>query len=367
MKCPVCKTELKSNDKSCYVCGFSKLNVEFVTISDATNWVEKVVFPFRKQWEMNQQSADDLYDTISSKQLFDISHEMETIELFDFDIDIEGIVITEYRGNASHVTIPNRIDGIKVYKLGNDLFRNCKELTSIDLPNELKIIGDRAFLESGLLKIDFPNKLEKIGKLAFSNTKINDVVLPASLKHIGWRAFSYDYFSHGLSTVRLNEGLDVIESEAFMNTNITEIIFPKSLKVIPKMVCWNCEKLKTVIVLGAEIIEDEAFSKCKHLEKVSLCDGLTTIKAKVFSGCSEMRKIIIPVTVNSVESNAILLSNYNSNFERHIAILNDNIQISGPGWNENIIFCRIGSSAHLFGRHHNVRVQPLNEFDLTMY
>lgn len=55
MKCPVCKTELTSTAKSCMICGFSRLNIEFVSESDAENWLNRVVAPYREEW-LQQQS-----------------------------------------------------------------------------------------------------------------------------------------------------------------------------------------------------------------------------------------------------------------------------------------------------------------------
>lgn len=365
MKCPVCKTEINDMEIICPICGFFELHTEFVNVSDATKWYEELVLPYRARWLNNDKSADELFSQIEA-QLVNSINENKTgneIEQFDYDIELGGIVLTKYNGNQTNLRIPDAIDGIKVYKLGPDLFRNCTELENVTLPQKLKVIGDRAFLRTGLTHINLPNGLEVIGKLAFSNTYIDDITMPNTLKFIGWRAFCFDLMAkHGLKRIKLNEGIETIEAEAFMNTELSEIVFPKSLQTISKSVCKNCTKLKTAVILGARTLDEDAFYDCKVLEKVALSDGLNEICSCTFRGCKELKKMIIPATVKKISSSGILLSEYKPNNDRKILILNDDVEITGSGWNGNVIFCRVGSSAHHFCRENKIEMKAIDEF-----
>ena len=69
MKCPVCKTELASTDKSCRICGFSKLHVEFVSASDAENWKNRVVIPYREEWIQQQSRSSIEQDKTQSNNI----------------------------------------------------------------------------------------------------------------------------------------------------------------------------------------------------------------------------------------------------------------------------------------------------------
>lgn len=51
MKCPVCKIEIDEDSTSCHVCGFNELRREFLNISDAREWEQQVLLPYRTKWQ----------------------------------------------------------------------------------------------------------------------------------------------------------------------------------------------------------------------------------------------------------------------------------------------------------------------------
>ena len=53
-KCPVCKSDIKSIDKSCSVCGFADLHREFITQEDGDLWIKSVVEPYRTKWNLDE-------------------------------------------------------------------------------------------------------------------------------------------------------------------------------------------------------------------------------------------------------------------------------------------------------------------------
>lgn len=55
MKCPVCKNETNPNDKECTICGFTELNVEFLSVEEAESWHRAVVMPARALWNATQK------------------------------------------------------------------------------------------------------------------------------------------------------------------------------------------------------------------------------------------------------------------------------------------------------------------------
>lgn len=58
-KCPVCKNNIKENDKFCSVCGFTDLHREFITKEDGELWLKNVVLPYRKKYEESQKTVLD--------------------------------------------------------------------------------------------------------------------------------------------------------------------------------------------------------------------------------------------------------------------------------------------------------------------
>ena len=58
-KCPVCKNNIKVNDKACSVCGFADLHREFITKEDGELWIKNVVEPYKKQYEASKKPVLD--------------------------------------------------------------------------------------------------------------------------------------------------------------------------------------------------------------------------------------------------------------------------------------------------------------------
>ena len=55
------------------------------------------------------------------------------------------VLITDYNGGAENVTVPAKIGGKTVTKIGNYAFYECVGMKSVKLPDGLKEIGDYAF------------------------------------------------------------------------------------------------------------------------------------------------------------------------------------------------------------------------------
>lgn len=65
----------------------------------------------------------------------------------DFEYKSDGfeVTITKYKGSATSVNIPSRIDGLPVTSIGDCVFWGCENLTSITIPNSVTSIGKEAF------------------------------------------------------------------------------------------------------------------------------------------------------------------------------------------------------------------------------
>ena len=64
--------------------------------------------------------------------------------------------------------IPAALGGVKVTRIGTDAFRNCKELTSVTIPESVTNIGGIAFIGcDGLKSITIPSRVKSIGEHVF--------------------------------------------------------------------------------------------------------------------------------------------------------------------------------------------------------
>lgn len=81
--------------------------------------------------------------------------------------------------------------GIEEIGIGHDcrLFMRCNMLHEIEIPSQVRIIGESAFLETSISKVTFNEGLTQIMDYAFKQSCIKEVALPASLKYIGRQSF----------------------------------------------------------------------------------------------------------------------------------------------------------------------------------
>ena len=118
------------------------------------------------------------------------------------------------------------------------------------------------------LDMQADSKLQKVNTIkanAFRNTKLQSINLPVNLKEIGDYAFIYS----SISTVTFNSASNITFGEAaFENTDITSIKLPNT-KEITNSLFKGCRKLKEVQFGKVEKIGDNAFYNCTALTKLT--------------------------------------------------------------------------------------------------
>jgi hypothetical protein len=113
----------------------------------------------------------------------------------DFEIRLINngteIQIIEYRGSKSDVNIPSEIKGLPVTSIGSGAF--VGGLTSINIPNSIKIIEYRAFPVNNFTSVIIPDSVTFIGDQAFyMSSLLNSVIIGNNVKHIGNNAFQFN-------------------------------------------------------------------------------------------------------------------------------------------------------------------------------
>lgn len=140
---------------------------------------------------------------------------------------------------------------------------------------------------------EFWKGITEIGNSVFAQTEISSIEIPKGVKIIGDLAFSE---CKNLKSVKLPEGLEYIEAGAFMScTNLEEVKLPASLKGIGNAAFVFCKKLKEIkIPEGIKSIDEYAFGFCKNLERVDIPVGVELIKHNAFFSCESLTSVIIP-------------------------------------------------------------------------
>ena len=175
------------------------------------------------------------------------------------------------------VAIPPTLNYIKVTRIGTEAFRNCKELTSVTIPEGVTYIDGRAFdLCDGL----------------------KSVTLPSSLKVVGFAAFGKCV---GLKSVVIPEGVTRIEMDAFNScSGLESVVVPNSVTHIGERAFAKCRALTSVTIpKGVKVIGPDAFKDCVELASVTMRGERPEAPNDIFKKCGKLKSIHVPANAKS--------------------------------------------------------------------
>ena len=216
-----------------------------------------------------------------------------------------------------------------VTSIGDHAFFRCSSLYgTLTLPSSLKSIGYGAFNSCNFTcELNLPPNLETLGiyAFAFCPNLYGNLILPDKLKTIGERAF---YDCRNLTgSLTIPQGITVIENDAFgyctgLNGNLIlhdgiksigdyaffscsfkgELILPKNLEHIGKYSFSSCQFSGDLCLPNTLItIGESAFSSNQRLSgTITIPDGIETIPAGVFNGCSGIQGVVLPAYLNNI-------------------------------------------------------------------
>ena len=210
-------------------------------------------------------------------------------------LDDGTVEITEYKGTASAVNIPNTIYGRKVTSIGSEAFWGCTSLTSITIPDSVTSIGILAFFNcSNLTSITLPDGVTSIGDSAFNGcSSLTSITIPDSVTEIGVSAFSS---CTSLTSITILDSVTSIGDYAFCNcSNLTSVTIPNSVTSIGNNAFERCKSLTSIMIPdNVASIGDMAFARCTSLTNVTIPDSVTSIGDYAFYGCTSLASITIP-------------------------------------------------------------------------
>ena len=84
-------------------------------------------------------------------------------------------VLATYLGNENALELPDSYNG-KEYGIYDYAFYDCKDITSITIPNNVTSIGSYALTGTSITSIEIPSSVGAIGNNAFTNTPLRTIV-----------------------------------------------------------------------------------------------------------------------------------------------------------------------------------------------
>ncbi len=191
---------------------------------DTTTWNDKVYASVKVdvKGDFNKKEVD-YYPPSQPEKCF-ITEEFQNngkteIMITDYDTDCGPDVVIPRKINGFDVTvIGKKVDNesyimpITVMVIGAFQLKN---LTSVVIPNTVRIIGSHAFSDNNLTKVEIPDSVEWIDSNAFSSNQLTRVNIPNSVETIGNAAFSYNQ----LINIIIGNVIKYIDFSAFDKNN----------------------------------------------------------------------------------------------------------------------------------------------------
>ena len=222
------------------------------------------------KWEL-PLDVGDLNNHLDKSAHYKVYAKWEVVELtLSLETGNRGYIVTELlAGAGSEVVIPSHYENLPVIAIGPAVFRGRTDLTSITIPDTVKVIGDYAF--EGC-------------------TALTSLTMPHSIVTTGTGAFSG---CTSLSDIRFSERLETLGARTFAGcTALTEITLPASVKTIGGSAFAGCTSL-TAITLSKSLdkIGPRAFSGCTGLTSLAIPDRVTEIEEYAFENCTGLTAI----------------------------------------------------------------------------
>ncbi|MBR1382607.1 MAG: leucine-rich repeat protein, partial [Ruminococcus sp.] len=241
-----------------------------------------------------------------------------------------GLLTVQQSAFENCSSLVNMVLEGNVTTIGDLAFSGCESMARITVNPTLKQIGSSAFKDCKSLKnppqtVDGENALSQLTKIndnTFENcTSFESIVIPKNIASIGASAFRG---CTELKSVLIEDGsaLYEINANAFQNCTSMALFsgvdkndgvsyFPVSIITIKTSAFDNTGLTSIKITKPASsgsmnVIEQNAFSKNKQLEKVDLSEAnMTKLDNSLFQDCTNLKTVILPdSTVASIGQNA---------------------------------------------------------------
>lgn len=312
----------------------------------------------------------------------------ETEGIYTYDVTSGEAVISKCDTSASgEIVIPDTLGGYPVVSIGFYAFKDCNEITSVTIPESVRVINEGGFRDcKGLTTVTLSESLKTIRASAFSGcTNLTDITIPEGVTNIERAAFvdcagltsvtisgsvtSIGDLAFGRCTALTNinvvesnpnyastdgvlfnkdkttlilcpignerteytipDGVTNISCDAFYGcSGLTTISIPNSLTNISENAFYNCTSLTDIAIPGSvKNIGEQAFFNCNNLSGVTIESGVTSINYRAFSGCLKLENIIIPDSVTSIGNNTFSsCTNLKSvKLSKNIKLISDNM------------------------------------------
>ena len=230
------------------------------------------------------------------------------------------IRITSYNTSGSEITIPAQIDGYTVVEIGPSAFKDVTRITSVVIPDTVKVIDDLAFYGCTYLEsVDIPNSVETIGEGAFSGCiRLKMIAIGNGVKTIDKEAFLNcdkltDVYYRG-TQAQWNE-IAIGENNTALTNAELHLKYSDSYASMSGTcgdnLNWYFDNFSGKLTItgtgdmydygsGGNYAYTPWSGITSLIKEIEIKDGVTSIGVIAFENCSFLRKVTIPGSVKTI-------------------------------------------------------------------
>ena len=203
-------------------------------------------------------------------------------------------------------TIEHEGESYTVTGIGFSAFRNCADLLSVKLTDNITVFDDYAFDEcSNLVYLTIPNNLTKVGEYALYNCKgISTANLPEGVTSIGSYAM---YGCSGLTSLTIPSSVTSIESTAFgkctgtlnLNCSVADATYSSDDPFAGnQFAAINIGA--TVISIGKYVLKELPLATT-----LNIANGVEELGGENFMTCPNLDVVLLPNSIQEMKGNIL--------------------------------------------------------------
>ncbi len=242
----------------------------------------------------------------------------ENLATVNIGLGLESLSSRMFSNTAiEEITIPENVEYI-----GQEAFIDCSNLSNVVVENENAEIGAGAFSGCPLKNIPIPTNATVINGETYKGSKAKSVTIPNTVTDIMYGAFED---STDLLDITMPTHLDSLGRAAFDNTSWYDTK-PDGYITIDDYILYgykgdyNGDSIvnidKSISLLAGGVFENGLHGDTSEIERIIIPDGVKAIPENAFDGCTNLKSVTIPKSIESIylsnDNDGILHSAFNN-------------------------------------------------------